>query len=86
MMGYPPLRPGTVKDERYLKDWAEANPLVLPNLEQIEYVTPWQSYPGQHWLQIETILMDALNKCLFTDADVAGTMRAAQTQAQSLMP
>jgi multiple sugar transport system substrate-binding protein len=86
MMGYPPLRPGAIKDERFLKNWAEENPLVLPNLEQIEYVTPWQAYPGDNWLQIETILMDALNTCLFTDADVEATMKAAQTQAQSLMP
>jgi multiple sugar transport system substrate-binding protein len=86
MMGYPPLRPGVVKDERYLKTWAEENPLVQPNLEQIEIVSPWLSYPGSNWQQIEGILMDALNKCLLTDVDVRETLQAAQKQAQSLMP
>jgi multiple sugar transport system substrate-binding protein len=86
MMGYPPLRPNVIADERYLKTWAEENPLVQPNLEQIEIVTPWQSYPGSNWQQIEGILMDALNKCIFTDADVRQTLQAAQRQAQSLMP
>jgi multiple sugar transport system substrate-binding protein len=86
MMGYPPLRPNVTADERYLKTWAEENPLVQPNLEQIEIVTPWQSYPGSNWQQIERILMDAMNKCLFTDANVRETLQAAQKQAQSLMP
>lgn len=86
MMGYPPLRPDIVNDEQYLKQWAEENPLVQPNLEQLKYVSPWQSYPGDNWFQIETILLDAFNKCLFSDADVAQTMTDAQTQAQSLMP
>lgn len=85
MMGYPPLRPGIVNDEKYLKEWAEKNPLVQPNLEQIEYVTPWTSYPGSNWQQIEMLLMDVLNNCLFSDADVASTMQAAQQQAQSLI-
>jgi multiple sugar transport system substrate-binding protein len=86
MMGYPPLRPAIVDDERYLKAWAEENPLAGPNLEQIEVVTPWQSYPGSNWDQISTLLVETVNRCLFTDVDVAQTMRAAQEQAQSLMP
>jgi multiple sugar transport system substrate-binding protein len=85
MMGYPPLRPKVTSDERYLKTWAEENPLVQPNLEQIEIVSPWLSYAGSKWQQIEGILMDALNKCLLTDADVTQTLQAAQKQAQSLM-
>lgn len=85
-MGYPPLRPGIVEDEDYLKSWAEENPLVQPNLEQIKTVTPWESYPGPNWQQIELLLMDALTNCLFGDVDVQETMQAAQQQAQSLLP
>ncbi|MCL1918228.1 MAG: ABC transporter substrate-binding protein [Peptococcaceae bacterium] len=86
MMGYPPLRPAIIEDERYLKKWAEENPLAGPNLEQLKIVTPWQSYPGNNWYQIEQLLMDASVKAVFTDADVAQTMQDAQNQAQSLMP
>ena len=86
-IGYPPLRPGIVEDEEYLKGWAEANPLIWPNLEQLEYVSQWESYPGTNWQQIELILMDALNKSIFSaDTDVAETMALAAEQAQSLMP
>lgn len=86
LMGYPPLRPAIVEDEKYLKQWAEENTLVGPNLEQLAVVSQWKSYPGSNWQQIELLLMDAFNRCLFTDADVAQTMKDAQTQAQSLMP
>lgn len=85
-MGYPPLRPGIVEDEKYLKQWAKENPLTKANLEQLRIVTPWESYPGSNWQQIETILVDAVNKCIFSDVDIARTMQAAQSQAQSLMP
>jgi multiple sugar transport system substrate-binding protein len=86
-MGYPPLRPNTLQDDKYLKQWAEENPLVQPNLEQLQTVTPWLSYPGDNWSQIETnILVDAFNKCLFSDVDVAQTMKDAQARAQELMP
>lgn len=85
-MGYPPLRTSTVTSDKYLKKWVTANPLVKSNLAQLQYVSPWRSYPGDNWQQIEKILMDAFDSCLFSNVDVTQTMQAAQKQAQALMP
>lgn len=86
MMGYPPLRPGIVNDDRYLKQWATENPLVKANLEQLKIVSQWQSYPGNNYQQIESILMDAVNKAVFSSQDAMAIMMDAQKRAQSLMP
>ncbi len=86
MMGYPPLRPAIMDDERYLKTWAMENPLAGPNLEQLSYVTPWESFPGNNWYQIETLFLEAATKCVYSDVDIEKTMKDAQEQAQSLMP
>src|SRR5690606_5332716 len=85
-MGYLPLRPAIVDDPAYLKDWVEANPLVKPNLEQLERLQPWVSYPGMSWSQIETTLMEAVQQSIQGEGDVAAIMKAAQQRAQALVP
>lgn len=84
-MGYLPLRPSIIDDPQYLKDWVEANPLIKPNLEQLEYLQPWVSYPGSNWKQIETILNDAVSKAIVSDGDIATIMQDAQKRAQALI-
>lgn len=84
-IGYLPLRPNIVNDPEYLGAWIEANPLYLPNLEQLESLTPWVSFPGQNYRQIEQIITEAQNAVIFTNADPA-TLLEAQTRAQALMP
>ncbi|MCR2803531.1 ABC transporter substrate-binding protein [Paenibacillus soyae] len=84
-IGYLPLRPAIVDDPNYLKDWVEANPLVKPNLEQLESLQPWVSYPGSNWKQIETILNDSVSKAIVSDGDVASIMKDAQERAQALI-
>lgn len=85
-IGYLPLRPSIVEDEEYLKGWVEENPLIKPNLEQLDRLTPWVSYPGPNWYQIETILLEAVQKSIQSSDDVTTIMKEAQTRAQSLMP
>ncbi|QAY67227.1 ABC transporter substrate-binding protein [Paenibacillus protaetiae] len=85
-IGYLPLRPAIVDDPQYLKDWVTANPLVKPNLEQLDSLKPWVSYPGSNWKQIETILNDAVSKAIMSNGDVTSIMQDAQKRAQSLMP
>ncbi len=84
-IGYLPLRPAIVDDPQYLKPWVEANPLVKPNLEQLERLTAWQSYPGPNWRQIENILLEATEKAVNTDGNVTEIMTEAQTRAQELL-
>lgn len=84
-MGYLPLRPAIVDDPNYLKDWVAQNPLVKPNLEQLTRLQPWISYPGAKWSQIETTLLEAVQKSLQSAGDITPIMQDAQKRAQSLM-
>ncbi|MBB6671667.1 ABC transporter substrate-binding protein [Cohnella nanjingensis] len=85
-IGYLPLRPAIVDDPQYLKDWVEANPLVKPNLEQLSRLQPWVSYPGPSWYQIETTLLEAVQKSIASAGDITPIMQDAQNRAQALMP
>lgn len=85
-IGYLPLRPALVEDPQYLKDWVTKNPLVKPNLKQLEKLQPWLSYPGQNWRQIETILLDGVQKSILSSGDITPIMQDAQKRAQALMP
>ncbi len=85
-IGYLPLRPAIVEDPAYLKDWADANPLVFPNLEQLTRLRAWVSYPGPNWRQIETILLETVQQAVTSDGDVAALMTDAADRAQALMP
>ena len=62
------------------------HPLIKPNLEQLKRLHPWLSYPGPKWLQIETTLLDAVQKSLQSSGDITDIMQDAQKRAQSLMP
>ena len=86
MMGYLPLRPDIVNNERYLKSWAEEHPFVHTNLAQLERLHRWEGFPGMNGGQIGTLLNQTVTKCIFTDCDVASEMQTAQSQAQDLMP
>lgn len=84
-IGYLPLRPAIVNDPQYLGDWIKANPLYLPNLEQLDSLTPWVSFPGQNYRQIEQIITESQTNVIFNAADPA-TLNDAQDRAQALMP
>lgn len=85
-IGYLPLRPSTLEDSQYLKDWVEQNPLIKPNLAQLDRLSPWLSYPGSNWSQIEQILLEAVQKSIQSTDNVATIMQDAQKRAQDLMP
>lgn len=85
-IGYLPLRTDIVHDPRYLGEWVKAHPLVQPNLDQLARLQPWTPYPGPNYRQINKTMMDAMEMAVFGDADVAGTLKAAQDHAQGLMP
>jgi multiple sugar transport system substrate-binding protein len=85
-IGYLPLRPAITEDPKYLKDWVDQNPLIKPNLEQLTRLQPWVSYPGSNWSQIETILLESVQKSIQGTGDATAIMQDAQKRAQSLMP
>jgi multiple sugar transport system substrate-binding protein len=85
-IGYLPLRLDIVDDPEYLGPWTKENPLVRPNLEQLTRLTPWESFPGPNYKQINKIEVTALNDAVFGEGDVAKIMKEAQDRASALMP
>jgi multiple sugar transport system substrate-binding protein len=85
-IGYLPLRLGIVDDPAYLKPWVDAHPLIRPNLVQLQHLSPWQSFPGPNYRQIQRTLMDAVKESAFGKQAPAAIMRAAQARAARLMP
>lgn len=84
-IGYLPLRPGIVDDERYLKGWIEANPKYRANLEQLGRLTPNVAFGGPNYRQVENMMKDAVTEAVFGSGDPREVLRAAQQQAQPLM-
>ncbi|WP_129837887.1 ABC transporter substrate-binding protein [Streptomyces sp. RFCAC02] len=82
-IGYLPLRTGLVDDG--LSEWAADNPLLAPNLEQLDRLEPWQSFPGDSFVQITDLWMDAVQSAVFDGADPAGVLGDAQERAQDLL-
>lgn len=85
-IGYLPLRPDIVDDPAYLGDWVKQNPLVRPNLAQLERLNQWVAFPGSNYRQISKIEVSAANEAVFGEGDIAAIMREAQERAQALMP
>ncbi|MBC3194497.1 ABC transporter substrate-binding protein [Pseudonocardia sp. C8] len=85
-IGYLPLRVGLVDDPAGLKDWAAKNPLIRPNLAQLDRLEPTVAYPGNEYQQILTLLTDSATEVVYRGADPAATMRASQERAQGLVP
>ena len=86
-IGYVPLRPAIVNDPQYLKPYADANPLILPNLAQLDSLEQWVSFAGPNYQQITKTMLQAIQQAMYgTDDNIRKIMSDAQTQAQSLMP
>lgn len=85
-IGYLPLRTDIVNDPQYLGEWVKSNPLVQPNLDQLDRLQPWAPFPGPNYRQVAKTMMDAMEQAVFGGADVAAVLKSAQDQAQGLMP
>ncbi|MDA3648393.1 ABC transporter substrate-binding protein [Saccharopolyspora indica] len=85
-IGYLPLRTGLLGDPAGLKPWAEQNPLVQPNIEQLARLEPWVSMPGVNYQQIRDGMMAAVEKSVYQGADPEATLREAQERASGLLP
>jgi multiple sugar transport system substrate-binding protein len=85
-IGYLPLRLDIVKDPKYLATWVAENPLIMPNIDQLSRLQPWESIPGNNYKQIQKIEVQAVNEAVFGKGNVAAIMQDAQKRAQALMP
>ncbi|MFT4305690.1 MAG: extracellular solute-binding protein [Microbacterium sp.] len=84
-IGYLPLRSSMTEEGGPLYDWVQQNPLVEPNLQQLETLEPWVSYPGDSYAQVDDVLATAIENSVFYGADVASTMTDAAARAQDLI-
>lgn len=85
-IGYVPLRPEAVKSEQFLAPWLRENPIVTPNLEQLNRLSPWVPIPGSNYRQVTKIMMDALEQAVLGKDEPIKVMKEAQERAQGLMP
>lgn len=84
-IGYLPLRTSLTEEGGALHEWTESNPLVGPNLAQLDHLEPWVSYPGDSYVQVDDILATAIEDSVFYGKDPAATMADAQERAQALI-
>jgi multiple sugar transport system substrate-binding protein len=84
-IGYLPLRATRTEPGGPLYEWVEENPLVKPNLDQLDRLRPWVAYPGSSYQQVDTILAKAIEDSVFYDAPSEQTMRDAAARAQELI-
>lgn len=85
-IGYLPLRLDIVDDPEFLGPWTEAHPLIRPNLEQLDSLTPNVAFPGPNYRQAESMMKDAVTEAVFGEGDVTQVLTTAQETAQGLMP
>ena len=85
-IGYLPLRLDIVDDPQYLGEWTATHPLIRPNLEQLERLTPNVAFPGPNYRQAESMMKDAVVEAVMGEGEVADVLKTAQDSAQALMP
>jgi multiple sugar transport system substrate-binding protein len=85
-IGYLPLRTSLTEQGGGLFEWAQKNPLLAPNLAQLDRLQPWVSYPGNSYVQVDDILASAIEDVVFYGKEPAATMAEAQRRAQELLP
>ncbi|MFI5606897.1 ABC transporter substrate-binding protein [Amycolatopsis sp. NPDC051903] len=84
-IGYLPLRLALLDDPKHLKAWAEKNPMIKPNVAQLQRIEPWVAFPGTNFQQIRDTMMDAVEKSVFQGADPQASLAAAQKQTAPLL-
>lgn len=84
-IGYLPLRTGLIEEGGPLYEWAQANPLIQPNIEQLDRLQPWVSFPGNSYTQVDTLLADAIEEAVYYGKNASDTLPEAAGRAQELI-
>ncbi|MFC9895362.1 ABC transporter substrate-binding protein [Nocardia sp. NPDC127579] len=85
-IGYLPLRTGLLAPSESLGAWAAANPLLGPNVAQLDGMEPWVAMPGNNYLQIRDGMMDAVEAAVFQGRDPQATLADARAEGAKLLP
>lgn len=83
--GYVPPRKGVDEDPNGLKDFLAENTLMKPAIEQMPYVVPWASFPGDAGLQAEQMLLDMRDKIFGGQQSAKDAMTEAQEGINRIM-
>lgn len=83
--GYVPPRKGVEDDPNGLKDFLAENELMKPAIEQMPYVAPWASFPGDAGLQAEQMLLDMRDKIFGGQQSAKEAMTQAQEDINRMM-
>lgn len=83
--GYVPPRKGVEDDPNGLKDFLAENELMKPAIEQMPYVVPWASFPGDAGLQAEQMLLDMRDKIFGGQQSAKEAMTQAQEDINRMM-
>lgn len=85
-IGYVPLRDTLASSaDGPLSEWYSTTPGAKVNVEQLQNLKPWDSYPGNNYAQISKVFMDAVQNSIFQGKDPEATMQQAQEDAQALV-
>jgi multiple sugar transport system substrate-binding protein len=85
-IGYLPLRPALATDPQYLQPYFSTNKLLSPGLAQLDQVTPYQSFPGQHGDQAVVALQDdAVTPIVLQGADPPSTLTAEAGKVRGIL-
>jgi len=83
--GYVPPRKGVDEDPKGLKDFLAENELMKPAIEQMPYVVPWASFPGDAGLQAEQMLLDMRDKIFGGQQSAEDAMTQTQEEINQIM-
>jgi len=84
-LGYIPLRDDVLKDPHYLKPYITKDPRILPAVNQLNYLQPRVSWPGDNSEQSLTVYLQAVSAVLDNGQDPQTTMNAAATRVDTLL-
>ncbi|MBE1876649.1 ABC transporter substrate-binding protein [Myceligenerans pegani] len=85
-IGYLPLRADIVDDPEYLGDYFAEHDLLVPPLEQLDTVSPYQSFDGPRANQAVVLLQDdAIEPIVLRDADVRTTLADTADRLRELV-
>lgn len=85
-IGYLPLRPAIVDAPDGLASYFESEDRLLPALEQLDDVEPYQVFPGPHGTQATLMLQDdAVAPIMLSGADPESTLTTVAAEVRSLL-
>ncbi|WP_084499916.1 extracellular solute-binding protein [Brevibacterium album] len=84
-IGYLPLRSTMTEAGGPLHSWVEENPLVTPNLEQLDRLVPAKAYPGEQFQEVDRLLDTAIQDAVFQGEDAGTTLPEAAERSQALI-